>query len=155
MFRGASIILHFINTMAYLRAFQGFPRDEKVPVLSARFCYVVQENAKDSGRVFVVRYETVRHVELMRYRERYLANSKAFALIVKLNRKDSDKISFAEDREEIDRFGNISINAQEDISLHQVRKLLRAEAGTRLSVGIKRNQKRYEVGIVLGEDPLP
>ncbi len=48
----------------------------------------------------------------------------------------------------------ISVNGKANISLYQMRKVLRGKEGTELTLGLKRNSKLYEVNIVLGKDPL-
>lgn len=48
----------------------------------------------------------------------------------------------------------ISVNNNTDISLYQIRRLLRGKEGTKIPMVIKRDRTMYEVDIVLGKDPL-
>lgn len=48
----------------------------------------------------------------------------------------------------------ISVEDRSDVSLYQVRKVLRGEEGANITLRIKRDEKLYDVKIVLGKDPI-
>lgn len=46
----------------------------------------------------------------------------------------------------------ISVNGKSDLTLYQVRRTLKGKEGVEITLGIKRNEKLYDVKIVLGKD---
>jgi len=48
----------------------------------------------------------------------------------------------------------VTVNGKRDLSLYEVRQLLRGKTGERLSFGMKRHEDVFQANITLGKDPL-